>query len=96
MSSYITTNINQYVDVMEKQAVGLLPEMGSAIRLCEIMKNLRIHESSFTLMDIGCATGHYFKSFRSRSLTLKYIGVDIDPNMIDAAKVWAQELEQVY
>jgi len=94
MSKQITSNINQYVGVMEQRARGLLPEMGSAIRLCEVMKDLGINESPFTVMDIECATGHYFKSFTSRSLSpSKYTGLDIDHNMINAARgVWRREL----
>lgn len=94
MSNHVTKNIKQYVDIMEKRARGLLPEMGSAIRLCEVMKDLSINQVPFTLMDIACATGHYFRSFASRSLSpSNYIGIDIDQNMIEAAKnVWAREL----
>ena len=95
MAEHLKSNINQYVGLMEQRARGLLPEMGSAIRLCEVMKELGINDAPFMLMDIGCATGHYFKSLTSRSLTpTKYIGVDIDPYMIEAARnVWSTELE---
>jgi len=95
MSELITSNINQYVEIMEQRARGLLPEMGSAIRLCEVMKEHGVDQSPFTLMDIGCATGHYFKSFASRSGTpTKYTGIDIDQHMIAAAKrVWRHEVQ---
>ena len=95
MSKQITSNINQYVDVMEQRARGLLPEMGSAVRLCEVMVENGVSQSPFTLMDIGCASGHYFRSFASRSLTpTKYIGLDIDQYMIAAAeRVWSSEVQ---
>ena len=94
MSDHITRNINQYVDVMEKRARGILPEMGSAIRLCEVMMGLGVNKVPFTLMDIGCATGHYYNSFVSRSISPeKYIGLDIDSSMIEVANnVWDREL----
>jgi len=88
-----------YVDLMRQRALGNLPDMGCAIRLCEIIKELIISNSNKgkigRLLDVGCATGHYLKTLQNKGIPIeKYIGLEIDARMIVAGKeVWEKEIK---
>ena len=92
---HIKTNLSEYVEIMKKRAMGELPEMGSAIRTVDLMieKNV-FSEGGNSIMDIGSATCHYFKTFLKKNIKIDlYAGIEIDKEMINAAKlVWEEEI----
>ncbi len=85
-----------YVELMEKRALGELPDMGCAIRIGEVIRDIiaRSGNGEIELTDVGCATGHYFRTFRTMNLPIrKYVGLEIDPDMVNAAKgAWREEI----
>ena len=94
MSSTLDSNIRQYVDIMSRRASGELPEMGSAKRFAEIIKDTCCKDNlPLNILDVGCATGHYLRSFISRDIdVIQYTGIDIDMHMLDAARtVWSKQ-----
>lgn len=87
---------DSYVSLMKERALGKAPEMGSAIRMSEIISTLISSkaQTEISFIDVGCAGGHYLRSIASRfnpQIKLIYTGVDIDPEMIKSAKeAWSQ------
>ena len=65
------------------RAKGELPEMQSAIQLRDILSSIQTDAS---VMDVGCASGHYLRSIRQLSESCSYIGVDATPKYIESAK----------
>ena len=89
---------SDYIELMRNRALGALPDMGCAIRISEIIQALKKEsgdQSIDRLIDVGCATGHYFRTFQNMNLPIReYIGVDIDKDMIASAKsVWRENIE---
>jgi SAM-dependent methyltransferase len=84
---------SDYVELMRQRAAGELPDMGCALRLGEIIKSISSAPIG-RLIDVGCATGHYYRTFRGMGIEIgEYVGVEIDANMVAAAKtVWRDEL----
>ena len=62
------------------RATGKLPEMESAKQLRHIIRNIDKNE---TVLDVGCAAGHYLRSIRQLSVDCKYTGVDATKKYID-------------
>jgi SAM-dependent methyltransferase len=91
---------SDYTELMRQRALGQLPDMGCAIRIGEIIRDIapqvtqggRIEK----LLDIGCATGHYYRTFTGMGIPIReYVGLEIDTGMIDAAtRVWEREIAQ--
>ena len=90
-------NTKDYLDLMEKRAKGLLPEMGSAQRIAQLIQSFVNHNeydiSHQKIIDIGSATGHYLRSIKNQGLDFhEYMGLDIDQNMIEiGTKVWGNK-----
>ena len=70
------------------RAKGELPEMQSAIQLRHILGDIR---TDISVLDVGCASGHYLRSIRQLSQDCSYIGVDATSMYIDSAKEIFQE-----
>jgi len=91
---------SEYVDLMNKRSLGDLPDMGCALRLSAIINEYFITEKKYTklktLIDIGCATGHYYRTFLNQNIPIeKYIGLERDPDMIQTAlKAWSNEIKK--
>ena len=93
----IESNLSEYVDLMAKRALGQLPEMGSAIRTVEILKdNNLITKEEISILDVGSATCHYLRSFLNHDIKVNlYAGVEIDKEMVNAAKsIWADSISK--
>ena len=65
------------------RAKNELPEMESAKQLRSIIKSIDAKE---TVLDVGCASGHYLRSIRYLSEKCKYTGVDATEKYINSAK----------
>lgn len=50
------------------------------------------HGSSFTLNDIGCCAGQFYKSLKRRNLPVSYRGFDIEPAYLEIACRYFPEL----
>jgi len=93
-------NTNDYVSLMRDRADGSLPSMGSAIRLAELLSEDISSSGGRTehvsLLDVGCATGHYLRAFREKEIPLnKYCGIEIDPAMVSVANdIWRNEIDR--
>lgn len=91
-------NTDKYVELMRTRAVGSLPDMGSALRLADLLRQdvstTRKNIGRVELLDIGCAAGHYLRTFMRTGLRLdSYCGVEIDPAMVAVAReVWRDEI----
>src|SRR5262245_53788569 len=87
--------LDEYVDLMRKRALGQAPEMDRAKQAATIVRD-RLRNSCLerlSVIDVGCATGHYLRSLRKAfpHADLEYVGIDIDPKMIDSAnRVWSE------
>ena len=62
------------------RATGELPEMESAKQLRQIIGKIHTNES---VLDVGCAAGHYLRSIRQLSTDCKYTGIDATTQYID-------------
>ena len=64
------------------RATGELPEMESAKQLRQILGNINKNES---VLDVGCAAGHFLRSIRQLSADCSYTGIDATKKYIDSA-----------
>ena len=91
---------SEYVELMRKRAAGELPDMGCALRIGEIIKELvarhYVDGTIDRLLDVGCATGHYYRTFSGMGVDIaEYVGLEIDEDMVSAAAdVWKREMVQ--
>ena len=69
-----------------QRAVGELPEMESAKQLVEIIKPLYKPETS--ILDFGCAAGHYYNSVRRLNPNVNYMGADATKTYIAFANTY--------
>lgn len=61
-----------------KRSTGELPEKEASKSLARLLDRRELYEPGTTILDVGCATGHYLKSLRrllDREIT--YSGIDI-------------------
>jgi SAM-dependent methyltransferase len=65
------------------RANGELPEMQSAIQLRNILGKI---EPETSVLDVGCASGHYLRSIRQLSRDCSYTGVDATAKYIESAQ----------
>jgi SAM-dependent methyltransferase len=94
----VINNTDEYVSLMKSRASGALPDMGSALRAAALIKEMpsRLFEKKkVNVLDVGCATGHFFRtSIRQNLAFSKYVGLEIDAAMLRAARdVWADAIK---
>ncbi len=65
------------------RATGELPEMESAKQLVEIMRPF--YNNEMTVLDFGCAAGHYYNSVKRLNKDVKYTGADPTKKYIEFA-----------
>ena len=74
-----------YGEVMQKRALGELPEMESAKAVVKLLEAKL--KPSDKLVDLGCGVGHYLRSLRAAfDFTVDYTGIDTTPHFIDLAR----------
>lgn len=66
-----------------QRATGELPEMESAKQLARIIKSL--YQKGNTVLDFGCAAGHYYNSVRKIDENIDYTGADATKKYIEFA-----------
>tara|TARA_B100000035_G_C20989326_1_gene549438 strand:- start:10 stop:942 length:933 start_codon:yes stop_codon:yes gene_type:complete len=84
-----TDNFQKMGDSYYKRAVGDLPEKESSKSYARLLKNKGLYKKGDSLLDIGCATGHFLRSFRSiLDENINYTGVDSDAQFLK----WGSEI----
>jgi SAM-dependent methyltransferase len=90
-------NTDEYVALMRRRAAGALPDMGCALRVADIIGEAwsSSRGQGMRLLDVGCATGHFRRTFVGRHLPIaRYVGLEIDPAMVRVgSEVWRSEIE---
>ena len=61
-----------------------LPEMECAKQLSSLIAN--IYQKNMTILDVGCASGHYYHSLKNLDIDLIYKGIDSTVKYIEFAK----------
>jgi SAM-dependent methyltransferase len=91
-------NTNEYVALMRERAKGALPDMGCALRVTSLIKQIlrdRFEGDGVrNVLDVGCAAGHFLRTFTRQNLRFsRYVGLEIDAAMVAAAQeIWAEEI----
>jgi SAM-dependent methyltransferase len=67
-----------------KRVTGELQEMESTKQLVQLVKE--IYSPGMSILDVGCAAGHYYHGLKSIDENLKYYGVDSTVPYIEFAK----------
>jgi SAM-dependent methyltransferase len=91
----LINNTDDYVNLMRNRASGHLPDMGCALRVAELIKEHWTEPARpLRLLDVGCATGHFRRTFDRCGLQIgRYVGLEIDPAMVRAGKeVWREQI----
>ena len=66
-----------------QRAVGELPEMESAKQLVNVMRSL--YKPGMSVLDFGCAAGHYYNSVKQLDANIDYTGADATKKYIEFA-----------
>jgi SAM-dependent methyltransferase len=94
----VINNTEDYIALMKARAEGTLPDMGCALRVADLLRETPggffASAPGPSVLDVGCATGHFVRTFMRQGLPLsRYVGLEIDPAMIAAAReVWKREI----
>lgn len=76
-------------DSYYKRATGELPEKESSKSYANLLLNKNIYKKGESYLDIGCATGHFLKSFRRIvDEEFNYTGIDATPHYLQ----WGGEI----
>lgn len=67
-----------------KRVTGQLPEMESTKQLVELVG--QVYRPGMTVLDVGCAAGHYYNGLVRLDPALKYTGIDATVKYIDFAR----------
>lgn len=95
----IIHNTSDYISLLRGRAEGRLPDMGCALRVSALIKDVADGPPEapvpVDILDVGCGAGHFYATFlRQHVPVAKYVGLEIDPGMVDAARdVWAAEVK---
>jgi len=73
-----------YGDLLYKRAVGESEEMESSKALAKVVA--KRYQPGMTLLDVGCAAGHYLRSLRRVDENISYTGVDATAYYIELAR----------
>jgi SAM-dependent methyltransferase len=91
-------NTDEYVSLMKERAVGALPDMGCALRVGALIRErtsrLPDGGTGIQILDVGCATGHFLRTFMGQKLPVaKYVGLEVDPAMVAGAReIWSDQI----
>lgn len=81
----------EYTKLLLKRLRGEVPELTWLRQLRDILRpNLR---PGVTLMDMGCATGYAYNSFKEFGVI--YVGVDVEPTYLKIAAQWFSDIPGV-
>lgn len=71
-------------DLYAKRARGEAEEMTCAAQAAELLRE--IAQPGDEMLDVGCGTGYFFHSLRSRGIALEYYGIDATACFIEAGR----------
>ncbi len=66
------------------RAKGTVPEMECTKQLIKIIKP--IYKKEMSILDVGCAAGHYFNAVKKLNKNVNYLGIDENKTYINFAK----------
>jgi SAM-dependent methyltransferase len=72
------------LELYTRRAQGEEEEMTCAAQAAELLQQLSNPGES--MLDVGCATGYFLHSLRSRDLALEYFGIDATERFIDVGR----------
>jgi ubiquinone/menaquinone biosynthesis C-methylase UbiE len=76
-NAWDSPDVEKMGDSYYRRSIGELPEKESSKSFANILKDRNLYESGDSILDIGCATGHFYRSFRNRlDKSVKYTGID--------------------
>lgn len=89
----ISEKNTDYLNVSIKRSKGKLPDMEVAKAYSDIINKIKIN--NFSLLDVGCLTGHFFHTFKKKlKKKFTYFGIDPWKLHINAAKkIWKNKSE---
>lgn len=67
-----------------KRATGELEPMESTKQAVELISE--VYKPNMSVLDVGCAYGHYYREFKKRFADIHYTGVDASQHFIDKAQ----------
>ena len=67
-----------------KRAIGELPEMESTKQLVQLISD--VYQPGMSVLDVGCAAGHYYLGLRRVDERINYHGIDATKTYIDFAQ----------
>lgn len=70
----------QVRELYRRRARGETEEMDCAAQAAEFLAAYAEHGD--TLLDVGCGSGYFYHSIRSRNLPIEYYGIDAAPSLI--------------
>jgi ubiquinone/menaquinone biosynthesis C-methylase UbiE len=84
----VSARNTDYLKVSIKRSTGKLPDMEVAKAYSSIISRTKLN--NFSLLDVGCLTGHFFYTFKKKiKNTFTYSGIDPWKLHINAArKIW--------
>jgi SAM-dependent methyltransferase len=75
----------QYEELLRRRAQGHESEMQSAVATCRRLAGF--YKAGFSILDVGCGTGHYLRSLRERlDPNVAYTGIDATKPYIAIAR----------
>ena len=81
----------EYTELLLKRLRGEVPELTWLRQVRDILRpNLR---PGVTLLDIGCATGYAYNSFKGFGVV--YTGLDVEPEYLKIAAQWFSNIPEV-
>ena len=81
----------EYTELLLKRLRGEVPELTWLRQVRDILRpNLR---PGVTLLDIGCATGYAYNSFKGFGVV--YTGLDVEPEYLKIATQWFSNIPEV-
>lgn len=75
---------NSSIERSIKRVKKILPEMEASKQLYKIVK--KIYQTNDSILDFGCAAGHYYNSLKKIHKDIKYTGFDVTKSYIEFAK----------
>ena len=75
---------NNSIERSIKRIQNKLPEMEASKQLSSIVK--KIYKKNYSVLDFGCAAGHYYNSLKRIEKEINYTGFDVTKDYISYAK----------
>ena len=75
---------NNSIERSIKRIQNKLPEMEASKQLSKIVK--KIYKKKYSILDFGCAAGHYYNSLKRIDKNINYFGFDVTKAYVSYAR----------